>query len=232
MKKNSKNIAEICIIGLGRYGQSVVQNLLKNKSSNKLFLTLIDEEERNLIPFRDDVNQIFVADAGDPKTLQSIGLSENDTVVVATGENIEIVAALQEIGVKNIIARSNSIRHARVLKQIGVNVIISPQEEAGIKTALIVANQSLISYSQDLEDAGDGFVFGSAFIKNKSIFHKTIRELDIRKRNASIVLIKRGGTSFLPEGDFVIEEGDLLTVIGQIDDITSIFDWFSENDEE
>ncbi|MGX9340710.1 potassium channel family protein [Mycoplasma sp. 128] len=227
MKKNKSKIVEICIIGMGRYGQSVVQNLIKTYD-NKLHLTLIDESEKNLIPFRDEVNKVFVADAADPKALMAMAINDIETVVVATGDNIEIVAALQEIGIKNIIARANSVRHSRVLKQIGVNVIISPEEEAGIKTALIVANQSLISYSQDLEDAGDGFVFGSAYIKNPKLAKKTIRELDVRSKNASIVLIKRGLSSFLPEGDFVIEEGDLVTVIAKLEDIINIIDWFSE----
>ncbi|WP_416374275.1 NAD-binding protein [Mycoplasmopsis cynos] len=40
-------------------------------------------------------------------------------------ENIEIVAALLEIKANNIIARATNLRHARVLRQIGVDTIVS-----------------------------------------------------------------------------------------------------------
>ncbi|QJG67090.1 potassium channel family protein [Mycoplasma phocoenae] len=225
MKKRRK-VSEICIIGLGRYGQSVVDHLLTK--SNDISLTLIDADEKNLTSFRNDVDKIYVADAADPKALQSIGLENCDAVVVATGDNVEIIATLQELGIKQIIARANNVRHSRVLKQIGVDVIISPEEEAGAKTALIVASQTFMSYSQNLDEVSDGFIVGSVYIKNKRISGKSIKDLNIRKLNISIVLIKRGKTSFLPEGNFTLMEGDMITVIGKVEDLNKGFEWFSK----
>ncbi|MBU4690862.1 potassium channel family protein [Mycoplasma zalophi] len=224
--KKQKKVSEICIIGMGRYGQSVVNNLLKKSAD--ISLTLIDKDEKNLASYKNEVSKIYVADGADPKVLKSLGIIDSDAIVVATGDNVEIVASLQEIGVKNIIGRANSERHARVLRQIGVNQIISPEQEAGIKTAIIVANQSFLRYSQDLEDIGEDFVIGTCYIKNEEIFDKQIKDLDLRKRNANIVLIQRQNTSFLPDGNFRIQKDDLITAIAKVEDLNSVFDWFSE----
>ncbi|WAM06448.1 hypothetical protein ONA23_05760 [Mycoplasmopsis cynos] len=44
---------------------------------------------------------------------------------MAIPENIEIVAALLEIKANNIIARATNLRRARVLRQIGVDTIVT-----------------------------------------------------------------------------------------------------------
>nr|WP_318029006.1 NAD-binding protein [Mycoplasmopsis bovis] len=96
-----------------------------------------------------------------------------DTVVVAVSDNIEIVAALLELNVKNLIVRAKSKTHARVLKQIGANVIIQPEYEAGVRTALIAANPNFMRFSQNLQEIGDNFVMGTNLLKLTVFWRKT-----------------------------------------------------------
>ncbi|AWX69658.1 potassium channel family protein [[Mycoplasma] anseris] len=219
-----KKTRNICIIGLGRFGTAVAEQLLGDRSNN-IRLVLIDINEKNLIKFKDQVDSIYVADSADKHALEAVNIDAFDAVIVSTSDNIEIVAALAEAGVKKIIARANSKRHANVLKQIGVHLIISPEDEAGKKTALLVANQSFAKYSQSINEIQEGYVTGSLFVLNPKIVNKKIKDLGFRnKYEVSLILIKRGNESFLPEGDFEIKQNDLITIIGKVENVTKVFD--------
>ncbi|TPE58089.1 TrkA family potassium uptake protein [[Mycoplasma] falconis] len=225
-----KKTREICIIGVGRFGSTIAKHLLEDREHN-LRIVLIDEDEKHLLPFKDEVDLIYVADCADQKTLDSINVKDFDVVIVAASNNIEIVAALAEIGVKTIIARATSTRHARVLRQIGVTSIVSPEVEAGKRTAMLVANPTLSSYSENIVELQDGFLSASIYVKNPSLFNKKISELSLRQEfGVSVTMIKRDHTSYLPDGDFEVHEDDLLTFIGKLEDITNVFEFFSKTD--
>ncbi len=164
--------------------------------------------------------KIVVADATNIKALKALNIAEMDTVVVAVSDNIEIVAALLELNVKNLIVRAKSKTHARVLKQIGANVIIQPEYEAGVRTALIAANPNFMRFSQNLQEIGDNFVMGTTSLNSQFFEGKPIKEIKFRDLGVSVVLIKRGARSILPSGLTTLERGDLLTLIGKVEDVT------------
>ncbi|WP_330463251.1 potassium channel family protein [Metamycoplasma gateae] len=217
-----RKVREICVIGIGRFGQAIVQKLLSDRNSN-IRLVLIDQDEKHLLQFKDEVDSIYIADCADRKTLESLNVKEFDVVIVATSNNIEIVAALSEIGVKTVIARASNSRHSRVLRQIGVTWIVSPEEETGKKTAILVSDNAITNFTENIVEIQDGFVSSSIYIKNNEIFNKKIRDLSFRsKYNVLVSLIKREDKFFLSSGDFEIQENDLITFIGKLEDIIDV----------
>ncbi|BAP39610.1 potassium channel family protein [Metamycoplasma canadense] len=217
-----KKAREICIIGIGRFGKAIVQKILSDRSNN-IRLVLVDQEEKPLLPFKDEVDNIYIADCSDKKTLESLNIMECDVVIVAASDNIETVAALSEIGAKTIIARASNPRHARVLRQIGVTWIVSPEEEAGKKTAILVSDNTLTHFSEGIVEIQDGFVSSTVFIKNSEIINKKISDTAFRsKYDVSVSLIQRDKKFFLPSGDFQILENDLITFIGKLEDIIKV----------
>ncbi|MGV2393020.1 UNVERIFIED_CONTAM: TrkA family potassium uptake protein [Campylobacter lari] len=220
-KKNQ----DICVIGTGRFGTAVINQLSKMHAS----LLLIDKDENKLKDFVDVAQKLVVADAGNMKSLKALNIDEVETVVVAVPDNIEIVAALLELNVKNIIARAQTKRHARVLEQIGVNVIIQPEYEAGTRTALIAANQNFIKFSKNLQEIGDNFVMGTTYLNNNDYNGKAIKDINFNEQGVNVVLIKRGVQSILPSGLTTLYNGDLLTVIGKVDDVTDFMGILNQN---
>ncbi|ADR25420.1 potassium channel family protein [Mycoplasmopsis bovis] len=211
-----KRNQDICIIGTGRFGSAVIGQLSKMDCS----LLLVDSDEHVLNEYKDVAQKIVVADATNIKALKALNIAEMDTVVVAVSDNIEIVAALLELNVKNLIVRAKSKTHARVLKQIGANVIIQPEYEAGVRTALIAANPNFMRFSQNLQEIGDNFVMGTTSLNSQFFEGKPIKEIKFRDLGVSVVLIKRGARSILPSGLTTLERGDLLTLIGKVEDVT------------
>ncbi|VEU64088.1 potassium uptake protein A (plasmid) [Mesomycoplasma conjunctivae] len=225
MPRKRKN-EYICVIGTGRFGSAVVSQLAKMNCP----LLLIDKDEEVLKSYDDLAQKVVIADAGDMKALRALNLQEIGTVVVAVPDNIEIVAALLELKVNNIIARATSKRHARVLKQIGVNVIVRPEYEAGVRTALLAANPNFSRYSQTLQEIGDGFVMGTTILNNPKLINKPIKELKFFNLGISVVLIKRGTESILPTGVTVLQKSDLITILGKVEDVTNAFGFLNVED--
>ena len=212
------NKNDICVIGIGRFGFSVVEQLVELK---RHVLAVDSNPEKLVKPSR--FTNTVVADGSDIDGLKALGLDKFNTVIVAAAENIEIVASLIELGVKHIIAKAKSSSHERVLKQIGVDVIVKPEVEAGIRTALIATNSNFIKYSELLQEVGDGYAIGSTIVNDIHWIGKPLSELSFGKLQVSVVSIKRESKVQIPNGETKLMGGDLITLIGKIPNITKAF---------
>ncbi|VEU59442.1 potassium channel family protein [Mesomycoplasma neurolyticum] len=220
-KNENKNI---CVVGVGRYGRAIIEQLYKLKKQ----VIAVDKEEATLRGIKEFVVDSYVADAADPEVLKTIGLDNMETFIVALSENIEIIASLLELNVKNIIARASTRSHARVLKQIGVDVIILPEEEAGVRTALLAAHKSFIKFTETFQELGDGYVVGSVVLNNTKFDKLSLKNLNFAKYNVIIVMVKRQNQSFLPDGNFILNQNDLITIIGKVQNVTQVFELVSQ----
>ncbi len=214
------NKKDIAVIGMGRFGEVCVEHLVEMKRH----VFALDLEEKNLTRVSRIVNNVAIVDGTDVVGLRALGLDKFDIVIVAVSLNIEIIAALFEVGVKHIIAKARSKEHERVLRQIGVDVIVRPEYEAGLRTAIIATNPSFIKFSESIQEVGDGHAIGTTIIKNKKWSGKTLQTLKIIEMGASVVSIKRNGKVYLPYGAFKVENDDKITVIGKIQNITKVFE--------
>ena len=75
-----------------------------------------------------------------------------DIVVVAIGDNLEAsifsVAAAKEQGVPLILAKSSSERMSSILRKVGADRVIMPEEYAGKRSATILASDNVLDYFQ------------------------------------------------------------------------------------
>lgn len=215
-----KNKGNICVIGAGRFGSAVIDELINQNIS----VLVIDVEPKELLKYNSSpLVTTVIADASDIQALHALGISEIKTVIVGSPNNIEIVATLLELNIEHIIARASSSSHARVLKQIGVDLIIRPEIESGARTALIATNSNFIKFSKSLTELGNGFVIGSSQILNNNYINIQLKDLKLNNAGITLVLIKRGRDSFLPKADTKFQIGDELMVVGKINDITKFF---------
>lgn len=215
---------DICVIGVGRFGQSIVEQLIELKKQ----VLAIDIDENRLIQVS-RITDTAIADGADVEGLKSLGIHLFNTVIVANTDNIEIVAALIELGVRHVIAKAKSQRHERVLRQIGVDVIVKPEVEAGIRTALIATNSNFIKYSELLQEIGDGYAIGSTIVNDMAWLGKPLKDLNFKKLGVNIVSIKTGTKVSIPSGNTILQKDDLITLIGKIANITKAFIKFNDD---
>ncbi|MCR8613042.1 MAG: TrkA family potassium uptake protein [Mycoplasma sp.] len=213
----SKNKNKIAIIGAGRFGISVTEELAKKHVST----LVMDISSDALYKISKIASQTAVIDASDPDALLALGVPDFDVVIVATGNNIDIVAALGEIGVNKTIVKAISTRNARILKQIGVNVIIRPEIEAGAKAAILATNEKMRDYTSNVNEIGEGFAIAQIEALNSDVYDRKIMELDFRKLKVNIVSLKRNGKIFLPEGNSKIQKNDIVNLVGRLNDLSN-----------
>ena len=165
----------IGILGLGIFGSSVLTTL----AQHDINIIAIDDHEERINQFEPVLVRGVVGDITDEELLLSAGIDTCDTVVVATGENLEssVLAVMhcKSLGVPTVIAKVKSHTAKKVLEKIGADSVISPEYEMGRSLAqTILFNNSVDVFQLD---------------KNVSIVEmkiprswagKSLRELDLR----------------------------------------------------
>ncbi|WP_313770873.1 NAD-binding protein [Mycoplasmopsis felis] len=107
-----KHSEEIAVIGLGRFGQAVVEQLIKLGKS----ITIIDEDEDKLKIYADDVERLIVGDAAETKLLKSIGIEKFGTVVVAVLWKYRYYLSITRIESKKHYRKSNRSQKSKNFK--------------------------------------------------------------------------------------------------------------------
>ena len=121
----------IGILGLGIFGSSVLTTL----AQHDINIIAIDDHEERINQFEPVLVRGVVGDITDEELLLSAGIDTCDTVVVATGENLEssVLAVMhcKSLGVPTVIAKVKSHTAKKVLEKIGADSVISPEYEMG-----------------------------------------------------------------------------------------------------
>ena len=121
----------IGILGLGIFGSSVLMALAKQDMN----IIAIDDHAEHINQFEPVLACGVVGDITDEELLRTAGIDTCDTVVVATGENLEssVLAVMhcKSLGVPRVIAKVKSQTAKKVLEKIGADSVISPEYEMG-----------------------------------------------------------------------------------------------------
>ncbi len=207
------------VIGLGRFGKSVVERLAELGQD----VIGIDMDEDSVKDVAEVIPSVFLADCTDEKALREIGVQDAKTAVVSVGGNIETsvlsVAILHSFGISEIYAKATSVLHGRVLAKVGATKVIFPEKEKGRDLANHLAGLDII----EALDSTGRYVF--AKIKAPLSFSsKSILQLDVRKRfGLTIIGIERDGKMDInPMPSEIIQEKDYLLVVGKKDDIEKV----------
>lgn len=140
----------IGILGLGIFGSSVLTAL----AQHDINIIAIDDHEDRINQLEPVLVRGVVGDITDEELLLSAGIDTCDTVVVATGENLEssVLAVMhcKSLGVPTVIAKVKSHTAKKVLEKIGADSVISPEYEMGRSLAqTILFNNSVDVFQLD-----------------------------------------------------------------------------------
>lgn len=202
---------QFIVLGLGSFGISValtLQQLGCDVVAVDLNMELVNDVAEN-------VTYAMQADIGNPDFLPSIGAKNFDGLVVAVSENIEasIMATLvaKEIGVPYVLCKARDTRHAAVLRKIGADAIVFPEEEMGKR---IAKNLLSVNFADWIALSPD---FSVVEIRTPEYWvGKTLKELDLRKTHeVNVVGIKEGErVELTPDPEMPLNEEMVLMIIG------------------
>lgn len=210
------------VIGLGKFGKSVIETLLQRKQNIYVF---DNNEQRiqNLINVHNEVEGLII-DSTQKATLQEKGFDKFDSVIVAIG-NMEssILTAINliDLNVQNIFCKAADNRHMRILKAIGVKNIIQPDAISG----RIAAFRSFYNIDFDIQPVDEEYVSTIIKVNEQAVDNKTIQELKMsNNKDYNIVYIKRKGKTILPEATTEIKLNDEIMFIAKNNIIN---EWFN-----
>lgn len=202
---------QFVVLGLGSFGVSVAVTLQKLGCD----VVAVDQDMERIEDIADKVTYAMQADIGDPDLLSSLGSKNFDGIVVASSENLEssILATLaaKEMGIPYILCKANNERYAQVLRKVGADAIVFPEEEMGRKIAKNLLSANLADW---IELSPDYSIVEIAVPKRW--IGKTLKELDVRRTyEVNVVGLKEGEqVEITPDPDMPLKEGIILMLIG------------------
>lgn len=204
------------IVGCGRFGSSVARTL--HALGNEVLA--IDGDPDVVEVISSEVTHAVQADVMDDTVMKELGLTNFDVVIVSIGTDLQasIMATLivKELGVKQVVAKAQSELHGKVLKKIGADKVIYPERDMGVRVAHNLTSKSIIDYIELSPDY--------SILEIRSLekwWGKTLSELRLRNKfGINVMAIKRSDqVNISPGPNDLIEEGDILVVLGGTDEI-------------
>lgn len=219
---------KIAVVGLGLFGKSLALQLAKAGAE----VIAVDANLDLVDDVKDAVSSAVKLDATDEKELRAQGVHQADVLVASIGDNFEanqlLVILAKKVGIRKVVARAPSETHARILRLIGADEVLLPEQQAAEDLSRRLVQPSLKGYFELIEG------YSVAEILAPASFHgKRLADLELKtKYRVNLVAITRpsadpkgkSAINAVPMGSDIIEKGDTLAVAGRDDDLKSLLD--------
>lgn len=202
---------QFVVLGLGSFGASVAVTLQKLGCD----VVAVDQDMERIDDIADKVTYAMQADIGNPELLESLGSKNYDGIVVASSENLEgsILATLaaKEMGIPYILCKAQNERCAQVLRKVGADAVVFPEEEMGRKIAKNLLSANLADW---IELSPDYSIVETSVPKRW--IGRTLKELDVRRTyGVNVAGVKEGNqVEITPDPDMRLKEGMIPMLIG------------------
>lgn len=213
-----KDLKQIAVIGLGRFGMQVVKDL-KNYDCDVL---AIDESEALVDEAAQYATKAIQVNAMEKDVLLATGIQNFDTAIIGIGENLEssltIALVLKDIGIPRIIAKAKDDKHTKLLEMIGVTKIIQPEIDSANK----LVNSLTTTYIKDKLELSKDFSMVEIEAPKEWI-SKSFGELALRQKYSfNVVCVKRNGEVVFPTASTEVEENDSLMIMSSNKNLDSL----------
>lgn len=217
---------KIIIAGAGRVGGSIAEVLCDEGHD----VTVIDRNAQTIAHMSNDIDAICIeGSATDPDVLIEAGAADADLLLAVTEQDeVNMVCGIsaRSLGTRNIVARVRDPQYlgkAHFLSEtLGISMIINPEYEFACEIARILRMPGAARV--------DTFSKGSVEIAEHRVSAQSILRgvalKDLRRRFGAKVLVslaERDGEVIIPNGDYVIGEGDALSITGTPDELLRFF---------
>lgn len=217
------------IVGLGNFGASLAQKLTGEGHE----VIGIDSRMTKVDLYKEKISHTICMDATEEFTVSGLPLKDTDIVIVAIGEdqgaNIMSTAIFKNMQVKRLISRAINPLHEKVLKAIGVDEIVHPEEETAERWSKKLCLRNVV----DSYELNEKFSIIEAEVPSDCI-GKSIAEIGFRKKFNLLVLtimkqeqskslignqIKEMKIQGIATPDLILEKDDLLVLYGANKDL-------------
>lgn len=223
---------KIIIIGIGKIGYAIAQSL----SSEGHDITIIDDNPKVIEKVENTLDVMPIkGNAFSTSTLLEAGCKDTDFVITTTGKdevNMLCCLTAKKLGAKTTAARIRDPQYARELllikEDLGLDMVINPEEAAADEIARLLTLPGAIK----IQNFAKGRVRMMDFIVKEDMPIAGMQLKSIASTyNIPILIgaVTRQNELIIPNGDFRLESGDSVFIIGKTADIYSFSKILSPN---
>lgn len=198
------------IIGLGKFGSVVADELIKAKEN----VIIADKDEEKLTILQDRVNHAYILDSTNTVALKEAGFHNVDIVIVSIGENVEksilTLMALKDIGVKTVITKATSLIHGQILSKLGSTRVIYPEKESAIR----LAKEFLTQSEAEIINLSANTIRAIKIIINEKLEGQSLKQI---AKNLKIIALKQEMSNWTLFPDLettILSSGDIVILLG------------------
>lgn len=218
----------IIIVGCGKVGRTLAEQLDRENHD----IVLIDKSQEVLSDITETLDNIGVVGNGaSDAVLREAGVGKTDLLIAVTPtDELNLLCCLiaKKLGVGSTIARVRNPEYAQeislVQEDLGLSMAINPEFAVAQEMAQLLRFPSAIKV--------DTFAKGRVEILKLRVPERSplagmrIRDTAQKLRSHVLVcVVERGTEVIIPTGDFVVREGDRISVMAAREQITKFFRW-------
>ena len=211
---------EILIIGGGEVGKILAERFEKRGEN----VVVIDNSEEKCQRLLKQGIRTIHGDAEDINVLKAAGIEKAKYIVATTDQDntnllvSQIAKSKFNMKEEQIVARVNNVENLHAFWDLSIRSM-SPQ----MTTALVLDNMVGKSSMFSMCEVGEEGEILEARVTNPKVAGKAIKELSLPE-NSLLLMVRRGESSFIANGNLVLEYDDLVTVIGEDDAAREVVD--------
>jgi len=212
------------VIGLGRFGMMLARTLAGAGRE----VIAIDTDRELVESIQNDVTVAVRLDATDERALRGQGVDKVDCAIVSIGETFEAntlaTALLKSMDIKWVIARAATPIRQKILRLVGADQLISPEDESAVRLAQRLIAPNIISFLEIGEGVSMVQMQAPAKFHNKKLVELGLREkhaVNLVAIKKKVVTTTKGGQEIIeekildiPKPTDVIEPDDILVLMG------------------
>ena len=217
---------KIIIIGCGKVGSALAEELTMENHE----VAIVDISAQKLQEVGEDLDALQIHGNGSSiNVLMDAGVTSADLVIAVTGSdelNLLCCLVAKNLGKCHTVARvRNPIynKEINLMKEsLGISMIINPEMATAAEIARLLRFPSAIKI--------DPFAKGKVELlkfRLKPEFRldgKSIVEINMKgKHNILVAGVERGEQVFIPNGDFVLQNGDLVSILASPKNASAFF---------
>ena len=219
---------QIIVVGAGKMGIALAESLI-NEGHN---VTVIDKDEHKVSKGEHVLDALFIHGNGVQVNVLKEADVENSDIVIATtaGDEINMLVCLtaKKLGTQYTIARIRDPEYLNSIsflqKEMFMDYVINPERS----TAREVSRILRFPFVNGVETFARGRVEMVDFRASEKdgITGIPLKDIYCIKKNLPQVLfcaVERNGQAIIPKGNFVIQPGDTVHVVGDVNTITAFF---------
>ena len=206
----SRPIRNVVIAGAGQVGRSLASLLVKDK----IQVTVIQRGAGRAFDFAAEVPEatLLRGDAMQPDILREAGAGDSDYFVATTqSDEANLLSSLlaRDMGASTVVALYHKPEFLNLMHAVRIDVPLSPRIMIAGTILRMVHRREILSL--DLVEGGNAEVVEFEVPAKSRVLKRPMNRLHL-PREAIVGSVIRGDEFFVPNGEFLFEEGDKALV--------------------